>query len=112
MSSFSSGMNPSVVKTALDSICYTEYDKKMKPEIASASDSLIFNQLSTSKAAEIEEVFKGVGFFDSRQEEEDVASDTPRVGNQKTFSVVNYAKSVDITKNLFDRPNGFSLCAA
>lgn len=96
-------MNPNIVKTALDSIVYAEYDKKGKPEIAMASDPLIFVQDSTSKAAEIVEVFKGVGFFDQRQEEQDVPSDTPRVGNTKTFSVLNYAKSVDISKNLFDK---------
>jgi len=95
-------MNPNTVKTALDNVVMTEYDKASKPEIARAGDSLIFNQETTDRAAEIEEIFKGVGFFDTRAEEQDVPQDTPRVGNQITFSVVNYAKSVDITKNYID----------
>lgn len=102
MSSLSSGMNSNVVKTALDQVVFTEYNKDPGPNVATANDSMVFNQETWDRAAVISEVFKGVSFFDTRQEEEDVPSDTPRVGQQLTYSIVNYAKSVDITKNLFD----------
>lgn len=95
-------MNPNVVKTALDQVVMTEYDKDPGPQVSRATDSLVFNQDSVSNAAVISEVFKGVSFFDTRQEEEDVPSDTPRVGDQLTYSVTAFAKSVDITKHYLD----------
>ena len=102
MSALSAGLNPNVVKTALDDVFYQEFELAPGPQVANAKDSLAFKQSSASNAAKVMEVFKGSGLWEQRAEEADVPSDTPRVGDQATYSVVNFAKSVDITKNLFD----------
>jgi hypothetical protein len=65
-------------------------------------ESAAFVQDSTDRAAVIVDQFMGAGYFETRGETEDVKSGTARVGNQKTFSVTNFAKSIDISKNLMD----------
>lgn len=102
MASLSSGLNPSVVKTALDSVFYPEFEYKQQPGWVGATSPLLFKQMKTDRAAEITEVFKGVGLFDSYAEEADVPSEAARVTNQKTLSVLTYGKSMDIPKNFFD----------
>lgn len=62
----------------------------------------MFKQETTDRAAVITEQFQGTGYFENRTEVQDVPSGTARVGNQKTFSVTNWAKSTDISKNLMD----------
>jgi hypothetical protein len=100
--SYNSSINASVVKTELDEVFMQEYEADPGPKVARASDSYVFMQSTSDSAAEIIEVFKGVGKWDQRAEEADVANDDPRVGDQQTFSMLNFAKSVDIPKNMFD----------
>jgi len=100
--SLSSGLNPNVVKVDLDSVFYSEFEAAPGPQVANASDASVFRQSSVDNAAKQMEVFKGVGLWDQRAEEQDVPTDTPRVDDKATYSVLNFAKSVDITKNFFD----------
>jgi hypothetical protein len=100
--SFNAGLNPNVVKTALDKVVFQSFDADPGPQVARASDPDVFHQSSADSAAVIMEVFKGVPLWSTRQEEQDVPQSTPRTGHQVTFNVLNYANSVDISKNLFD----------
>jgi phage major head subunit gpT-like protein len=102
MASLSSGLNLSVVKTTLDSVFYPRFEYKANPGWVGATSTSVFKQMTTDRAAEITEVFKGVGLFDSYAEEADVPSEAARVTNQKTLSVLTYGKSIDIPKNFFD----------
>ena len=97
-----SSLSPNVVKTALDKVFETEFGLAQQPGLATAQDPAVFMQDSSDRGAVIVEQFMGVGYFDSRSESADLAQATPRVGNQKTFSILNYAKEVDIPKNFFD----------
>lgn len=101
MAGHNSGLSPNVVKTALDLVFDASFSKNTL-YTADATDSLLLMQDSIDKAAVITEQFMGSGYWDSRAEQADVAAGTVRVGNQKAFSVTNYAKSIDISKNLFD----------
>lgn len=100
--SFSSNLNPNVVKTALDDVFMQEFNGTTHPNYVDATSPDVFIQESVDRAAVIEEVFKGNGLWDERAEEENISQATPRVGNQITFTVVNFAQSVDIPKNFFD----------
>jgi hypothetical protein len=102
MASLSSGLNPDVVKTALDDVFYAQFDGEMSPHLADATTSDILKQATVDRSALIWEQYKGVGMWDTIQEEEDLPSTTPRVDNQKTFPVIEFAKSVDIPRNFFD----------
>jgi phage major head subunit gpT-like protein len=103
MSSVSSNLNPNVVKTALDSVFVQNFDAREKhPQYATAESATVFNQDSVDRAAVITEIFAGTGAWEERAEEQDVPQANALVDDQQTFSVVNYAQSVDITKNFFD----------
>lgn len=102
MSSFNSALNPNVVKTALDKVFFQEFSLFAGPGEATVETPAIFKQDSMDSSAVIEEVFKGVGLWTEKGQEQDVASATPRVSNQITFTAVTFAKSVDIPKEFFD----------
>lgn len=100
--SFNSQLNPNVVKTALDDVFNQTFSGEQHPGHMTAESGMVFNQDTADSSAVIMELFKGSGNWDTRTEEQDVPSGEPRIGNQKTFSVVNFAKSIDIPKNFFD----------
>jgi len=102
MSGLNSSLASNAVKTALDLVFMAEFNGQSAPGHATAEDASVFNQDSIDRAAVITEQFQGPGYFDERSELGDVASATLRVGNSKTFTVTNWAKSVDISKNFFD----------
>lgn len=95
-------LNPNVTKTALDFVFFQEFDYPATPGTATAEDGLVFMQETTDRAAVISEQYKGPGYYTERAEEEDVSSATPRSANQRTDNVINFARSVDISKNFFD----------
>lgn len=97
-----SGLAASAVKTAIDDVFYGENDYESQPGIALATNSLVFKQATTSKAAEITEEYSGVGAFEAHVEEEAIKEATVRIGNQKTHSVVNYKRAVKIPVEFFE----------
>lgn len=100
--SFNSALNPNVVKTALDDVFYQEVNGEKRPQLATAETSAIFKQDTADSSAVIMELFGGSGAWEQTAEEQDLPLGTPRITNQKTFSVVKFAKSVDIPKEFFD----------
>lgn len=102
MNGLTSGLNPDVVKTALDEVFYQNYYELPGPELATADTDAVFKQSSSDRASVITEVFKGVGLWGERAELEPIDQATPRVGDLITFTNINFAKSVDISKNFFD----------
>jgi hypothetical protein len=99
---YNSNLAPDVVKTAIDLVFNTEFGLEMLPGYATADTAAIFKQETVDRQAVITEQFQGTGYFENRSEVQDVPNGTARVGNQKTFTVTNWAKSVDISKNLMD----------
>lgn len=97
-----SALNANAVKTALDQVFFQEFQYQEQPGVATAEDALVFQQDTTDKAAEIIEQYTGVGYWSQRAEQQDVVGSTPRIGNQVTRSVLNFANSVDISKNFHD----------
>jgi hypothetical protein len=102
MIGFTSQSAASTVKTALDMVFDSEYGLEQVKGYASAEDASVFKQETIDRSAVITEQFMGPGYFESRAELADVPAAHARVGNQKSFAVLNYSKSVDISKNLFD----------
>lgn len=99
---YNSSSAPSVIKTELDLVFNAEFGLEMLPGYASAETAAIFTPATTDRAAVITEQFQGSGYFDTRADQQDVQAGSPQVGNQKVFNVLNYAKSIDIGKNLMD----------
>lgn len=97
-----SNLSPSTVKTELDMVFEAEYGLESVPGYATVDTAGVFMQDSTDRAAVIVEQFMGTGYFEARDELADVPSAQGKVGNQQTFSVIAYAKSIDISKHFFD----------
>lgn len=89
-------ISPNVVKTALDMVLFQNYDAKFPME-ADATDGAIFNQKTVDRSAVITEQFKGVGDFEATNEQEALPQADFRVGNQKTFPVLKWAKVLPIS---------------
>jgi hypothetical protein len=100
--SFNSALNPNVVKTALDDVFYQEVNGDRQPQLATAETAAVFKQDTADSSAVIMELFGGSGAWEQTAEEQDLPLGTPRITNQKTFSVLKYAHSVDIPKEFFD----------
>jgi len=99
----SSALSPNVVKTALDDVFDQKADFYLaRPDQARVVDSLIFNQMSTDRAAVIVEELQGTGYFDQKSELQNAQGATSKTINQNTASVLTFAQTLEISKELFD----------
>ena len=100
---FTEQQNFAIVQTELDSVFYQNFDYDTNyPSIATARTAEVFKPLNTEHAAYIEEVFAGSGLFDAIGETSTVPLSTPKVANKLTTYIKDYAKGIEISKNLFD----------
>ncbi len=96
-------LNSLVVKTELDSIFVQEMEYPVGPGMATAQTAEIFHQMGVENSAHIEAILSGGGgFWDTKGEEQAVTLGSPRVANKVTYSVVTFAKGLDISKEFFD----------
>ncbi len=99
---YSSGVAANVVQTALDAVFSTSFHYLEQPGVATAETPAVFKQDATDRAAVIVEQLQGIGYWDERAELGTLGQASPQVDNQITFSVVNFAKELQISKNMFD----------
>lgn len=97
-----SGMNPNVVKTDLDYVFMQEFEKAPSMDYVDATSPSIFVQSTATNAAVQVETFQGITYWQTRGEEEDVHSSTPRFANKVTYNVLEYADSIDIPVTFFE----------
>lgn len=100
--SVTNSLNPDVVKTYLDGLFYPEWDLDSHPEIAEADDAFVFNQMTSDKAQETLDEFKGVGDWEARAELQDAPEGQPQAINTYTFTNAELAKGVTISGRFFD----------
>lgn len=98
----SNNLNPNVVRTYLDGVFYPEFNGETAPGRAMANDPSIFRQESMEGASISEEVFFGTGFWDDREEEENVKKGNTGLGNLQTFVASEYSQEIDVSKWFFD----------
>lgn len=100
---FTEAQNFSIVQTELDTVFFQElaYDQTT-PGIATANTAELFKPITTEHAAYIGSVNKGVGLFDIIGEVSTVPLDTPRVTNKYTILVKDFAKGIEVSKDMFD----------
>lgn len=94
-------VSPSTVKTELDLVLFQKYDEKVGMGEVDATDGGIFAQKTIDRAAVITEQFKGVGNFEETAELAALPEDDFRVGNQKTFTVIKYAKAIPVSSEFY-----------
>ena len=99
MATLSAGLNPNDVKTAIDSVFDQEFTYRLHPQYATAETPAIFHQSTTDRSAVIMETFKGGGLWQNKAEEQDVPKQTPRIGNQRTYTVQEPAGEIEISRD-------------
>lgn len=70
--------------------------------MTTCKNDMIFRQVTTDKAYDIEEIFKGVNAFPIISETQTVPSSTPRVANKITTAIKDFAEGVELSKDMFD----------
>lgn len=100
--SLNSGNNPSIVKTAIDTVFMSRFDREQEPGEVLATDGMFFRQEETSKAAEITEEYLPPSLFTINDEEEELEGTTPRTDNQITHTVNKYAEKMFISDVFFE----------
>lgn len=100
---FTEAQNAAIVRTELDFVFYQEleYDAVM-PTIATAQTAELFRPQFTTHAAEVYEVYGGVGLYTQTAETQTVPLDTPKVTNKVFVNVLDWTKGVELSKNMFD----------
>lgn len=100
---FTEAQNAAIVRTELDFVFYQEleYDA-VSPVIATAQTAELFKPQYTTHAAEVYEVFGGVGMYTQTAETQTVPLDTPKVTNKVFVNVLDWTKGVELSKNMFD----------
>lgn len=101
MSGLNSGNNPEIVKTSLDEVLYTEFDREQEPGEVLATDGLFFRQESTGMQAVQYAEFQGPGEYTEHAEEEFRKLATVRTDNKTTTNVLNYKNTVPIPDEFF-----------
>jgi len=100
--SFSSGLNPDVVKTGLDEVFYSKFNKVIGPNYADINQDDIFKQDNASNSAIVTQILADAGMWDSKSELADVAEGTIKSGDKRTFTVVTYAQTIRPTSEMFE----------
>lgn len=102
MTGFNSGMSPDLVKTELDELFLSKFNSKVGPNMADVDQSDIFVQSTTKLGAVNTELMDDSGLWEERAELADVPEGSIRNDSGRLFTIVNWAKSLMISKNLFD----------
>lgn len=99
---FTEAQQAAIVRTELDSVFRQSFDGLSQPGLATADTADIFKPINTEHAFYIFQVFKGVGYVPQIGETQTVPTDTPKVGYKTTVPILDYGKSIPLSKNLFD----------
>ena len=97
--------SPRVAHTALDFVFFQKYQDEAKLALgrATATDSLVFKQESASGDKVIYDQFGGGGLFAQRPtEESELSQSSPRVTNNVSLNVLEFADAVEVPKNFMD----------
>lgn len=93
-----SQLSPNVVKTALDTVFFPEFNKDSLPQFALAETPTVFKQDTAESSAIIAEIFEGSGEWEDKSEEEDIKGGTFKSKNPQTFVVAELARSIDVPR--------------
>ena len=102
MSGFHEGLSPDLVITKLDKVFFSAFNAKVGPQMADFDQNDVFIQDKTKLSAVATEIMADAGMWDERGLNEDVAEGTIKNDDARSFTVVNYAQALKISKNLFD----------
>lgn len=108
--SLKASTSPNVAHTALDFVFFQDFNyvDAGTAGLGTARDPLIFKQDVADGDKVIYDQFSGAGYFGQRtNEEQELAQGNPRVTNNVSLSVLDFAKAVDVPRNfMMDNKHG------
>jgi len=100
---FTEQQNLLIIRTELDSVFFQKFDdQQAMPGRATAQTGDLFKPVTITNGAYIYAVNKGVTLFDRVDELGSVPQDVPKVTNKATVYPAKFAKTIIISKELFD----------
>jgi hypothetical protein len=106
---FSEQQNLLIIRTELDSVFFQSFDDQQSmPGRATAQTGDLFKPVNITNGAYIYAVNKGVSLFDRVDELGSVPQDVPKVTNKATVYPAKFAKTIVLSKELFDTHNTVS----
>jgi hypothetical protein len=100
---FTEAQNLLIIRTELDSVFFQKFDdQQAMPGKATAQTADLFKPVTITNGAYIYAVNKGVSLFDRVDELSSVPQDVPKVTNKATVYPAKFAKTIVLSKELFD----------
>lgn len=100
---FTEAQNLLIIRTELDKVFSQKFDDQQSmPGRATANTAELFKPVTITNGAYVYAVNSGVGLFDRVDELSSVPQAVPRVTNKATVYPVKFAKSIILSKELFD----------
>lgn len=100
---FTEAQNLLIIRTELDSVFFQSFDDQQSmPGRATAQTGDLFKPVNITNGAYIYAVNKGVSLFDRVDELGSVPQDVPKVTNKATVYPAKFAKTIVLSKELFD----------
>ncbi len=100
---FTEAQNLLIIRTELDTVFFQRFDDQQSmPGRATAQTGELFKPVTITNGAYIYAVNKGVGLFDRVDELQSVTQDVPKVTNKATVYPAKFAKTIVLSKELFD----------
>jgi hypothetical protein len=99
---FNSGLNPDIVKTGLNKVFFSSFQRNVGPNFADVTQDDIFKQDTAKNSAVVTAISGGGGMWDERNEEDELVEGTVTTQDKRTFSVAGYAKTLKPSVELFE----------
>lgn len=100
MSAVTNALNTETILEGLNEVFYDNFNEETIPQFAKLED--IFMVETSRKAQEFDLEMKGIGYFKTKGEEEDIYEDMIKEKYKTTYTNVTFADSVGISKEYFD----------
>ena len=100
---FSEAQNLAIVRTELDTVFFQNFDMNNSTQgMVNSSTGELFRQIPIDRLAYIGQVNKASGLWSTVTETQTVPVSTPKATNKFITNVLDFADSIELSKNMFD----------
>ncbi len=102
MPGLTSGLNPDVVKTSLDEVLYTEFEREQTPGFVGADNPIFFKQESIDRGAVQYAEYSATAEWSKHAEEQERQIQSVETANKTTVNVDTFKQTVTIPDEFFE----------
>ena len=95
------GLSPSLAYTKLDRVFFPAFNYAGQPEMVTADNPTLFRQERAASGKVVTSTHGGVGDFEELQEEQARNIATVKAGDEQTYSVAEYKKTLKISREFY-----------